>query len=223
MYLTDKHAFIHCNKCAGVFIKDFMTKHMDTTIHKYKHAPIRMLSEKYRKLKKIGAVRNPFAWYLSYYNYHKDNGYYQNLSFEEYIKRNTSNSRNLLSLMPKKLRKKFSKLYPPNTKMPIGAYTFHYINYFCYDAINVLKEWDYDYFRLNINKISNLDVTFRVERLKVDMLQEFGPQYAGELTKFPKKNVSKSKKHYRDIFTPYLRNKVLRCDGALMEYLGYSY
>jgi len=223
MYKTDKHIFVHCNKTAGVFIKDFMVENMGATIHKYKHAPLRMLSEKYRKRIKIGAIRNPFAWYKSYYTYHKDNGYYPSISFDEYIRRHTSNPRPLLSLMPKKLRKKFSKLYPPNTDMPVGAYTFHYINYFCYDAINVLKHWDYDYFKSNINKISNLDVTFRVEALELDMIREFGVDYKDRILSFKRRNVSKSKVHYRDMFSPSLRAKVEKYDGALIEYLNYEY
>jgi len=223
LYITEKYAFCHKNKCAGVFVKDFMIEHMGANVHKYKHLPIRMLAEKHRKKIKIGCVRNPFAWYKSYYFYHRDNGYFKAMSFDQYIKTYTNNSRALLSLMPKRIRKKFPRLYPPKTKMPIGAFSYHYINYFCYDALNVLAEWEYDYFRLNINKISNLDVTFRVERLKTDMIQEFGPAYADRILNFPKKNVSKAKKHYHEVFTPEQRAIVERYDGPLMEYLNYEY
>jgi len=221
VYLTDKYIFLHKNKCAGVTIKDFMLAHMNAKVLNYKHAPIRMIPEKYRKRIKIGAIRNPYAWYKSYFTYHKDNGYYQNLSFEDYIKQNTSNSRNLLALMPKKLRKKFPKLYPPNTDMPIGAYTFHYINYFCYDAINVLQHWDYEYFKLNINKISNLDITFRTETLELDMIREFG--FLKEITGFKRRNVSKNRKPYQDFYTPELIKLVEKYDGPLTDYLGYGY
>jgi hypothetical protein len=222
MYTTDKYVFLHMNKCAGVFIKDFMIEYFNATVHKYKHGPIRMLAPKHRGKIKIGCVRNIFDWYVSYYTYHQDNGYFLNISFDKYIRDYTMSPRALLSLMPKKYRKKFPLLYPPKTSLPIGAYTFHYINYFCNDAINVFEHWDYDYFKLNINKISNLDVTFRTETLKDNMEITFGAEYHDDILSFKKRNVSK-RKRYQDYFTPDLRALVEARDGALMEYLGYEW
>ncbi len=199
-----------------------MIEHFNATLHKYKHGPVRMLAEKHRKKVKIGCVRNAFDWYVSYFTYHKDNGRWKDLSFDKYIRDYVTNPRALLSLMPPKLRKKYKNLYPPDTKMPIGGYTFHYINYFCYDAINVLKHWDYNYFKLNISKISNLDAVLRTETLRDNMEIIFGAEHHDKLLDFKKRNVSK-RKPYQEYFSPDLRALVEERDGPLMNYLGYKY
>ncbi len=221
MYITDKYIFTHKNKAAGCTIKDFMIEYMGAKILKYKHAPLRMLPEKYRdKRIKIGCIRNPFSWYVSYYCYHRDNGKFLKMTFDQYINDYVKDSRALLSLMPKKLRKKFPLLYPPRTRMPIGAYTFHYINYFSYNALNILKNWDIEVLKAKIKDVSNLDVTFRTETLQADMIKEFG--YSAELKNFPRKNQSK-RKPYKEYFNLETQKLVEERDGILLDFLGYEY
>ena len=214
MYITDKYIFIHCNKTAGVFVKDFMLENMNAKILKYKHAPIRMLPQKYKNRLTVGCIRNPFEWYLSYFSYHQQNGSFTGLTFEEYLDRACNHSRRLLSLLPRRLMKKHPLLYPPSTKLKIGGYTFHYINYFCKRAIKIFKTGvikDYS---------NDLDVVMRVESLRDDMIKTFG--FKEKIRAFKKRNTSTHKK-YREVYTKKMRQLVEKRDGKLMEYLGYEY
>jgi hypothetical protein len=219
MYLTKDYIFIHCNKCAGVFVKDWMIKHMDAKIIKYKHAPIRMLPEKYRGTRKvIGVTRNPFPWYLSYYSYHQQEaGTYRNISFKEYVLRHTMNPRPLLSLMGKKVRNKYPRCYPPKTHLKIGAWTYHFINYFNYDAWNIFKNNGSPLMLLD-----HLDTLWRTETLKRDMIRTFGERYTSRIHGFKKRNKSRHGA-YQKYYDNEMIDLVYKREGALMERLGYSF
>ena len=224
MYITNKFIFLHKNKCAGVFIKDWMIEFLGAKVLKYKHAPIRMVPPKYRRDHiKIGCVRNPYDWYKSYYTYHQDNGYFLGMSFDRYIRDYVMHPRALLSLMPKKLRKKFPLLYPTKTDLPIGGYTFHYINYFSYKALDIFMNWDNKKLTKNIDLISDLDVTFRTETLRENMEITFGADYHDDILSFKPRNVSSNSKPYQEYYTPDLRALVEERDGLLMKHLGYSW
>jgi hypothetical protein len=218
VYTTKDHVFIHLNKNAGVFIKDFRKEYLDATVHKYKHGPIRMLDHKHRQKIKIGAIRDPFDWYRSYYTYHQDNGRFLGMSFEKYIRTYANHPRALLSLMGKRLMRKFPSLYPPRTTLPIGAYTFHYINYFTFDAINIFKNWNMEELKIHIKNISCLDETLRVEHLREDMIKVF--RMENEITNFKKRNVSQKPK--KELWTEDLKDIVWERDGFLAEALGYG-
>ncbi|MCP3683530.1 MAG: hypothetical protein GY861_12655 [bacterium] len=226
MYLTKDYVFFHHNKNAGVTIKDFMIKHMDAKVLKYKHAPCRMLPKKYRDRITIGCVRNPYAFYVSYYHYHTQNGRFRGMSFSDYLKKHIMNPRSLTSLMPPKLRKKFPLLYPPNTKLPIGGWFFHYINFFSYKSLNIFKNWTIDDLRENIEDVYDLDAMWRTETLKGDMIDEFciinSFPLIEKIKDFPRKNSSKHKP-YREYYTPELIELVKKRDGILMNYLEYRY
>jgi hypothetical protein len=227
MYLTDKYVFIHKNKCAGVFVKDWMIKHMDAKIIKYKHAPIRMLPEKYRKNRKvIGVTRNPFSWYVSYYHYHQQEaGTYRDMSFKEYVLRHTMNPRPLLSLMGKKVRKKYPKCYPPKTKLKIGAWTYHYVNYFCYQAWEWFEKGFLPWYTKSGSWMypgHDLDYLWRTETLKRDMIKTFGEKYTSRIHGFKKRNKSKHKK-YQLYYDNEMIDLINKREGVLMERLGYSF
>jgi hypothetical protein len=199
-----------------------MIKHLDAKVLKYKHAPLRLLPLEHGNKIKIGCVRNPYSWYVSYYTYHRKNGRFLNMPFDKYINDYVNNPRALLSLMPPKIRKKFPTVYPPRTEMPIGAFSFHYVNYFSYKAIDILKNWDLNRFIANVENISDLNVMWRTETLAEDMIKTFGEKYAKKIKAFPRKNVS-NKKPYQEYYTPELVEIVRKRDGILMDYLGYEF
>lgn len=222
MYVTDKYVFIHHNKNAGVFVKDYMLKRFkDCKIKVYKHAPIRCLPEADRNKIKIGVVRNPFDWYVSFYHYHQANGWYTKVGFSEYVKTHLSNSRQLISKAQKKnVIDKSAKIRPPKAKyMDIGSCTFHYINFFCFDSWDVLRTWrDYD-LKENFKNICDLDVVMRTERLRKDMAKLFKDK---SIINLSKKNTS-THRHYREYYDPELRKLVEKKDGILMKHYGYKF
>ena len=217
MYLTDKYVFIHCNKCAGVFVKDWLIQYMDAKVIKYKHAPIRMLPKKYRNKIKIGVTRNPFSWYVSYYHYHTQNGRFKGLSFKEYVLRHASNPRPLLSLMGNKVRSKYPRCYPPQTKLEIGSWTYHFYNYFSYNSWDIFEQGVY-----MPNVLHDLDYLMRTETLKEDMIKVFGEKYTSSINGFQKRNKS-SHGAYQKYYDNEMIDLVNKREGVLMERLGYSF
>jgi len=223
MYVTDKYVFIHLNKNAGVFVKDFMRKNFKTKIKVYKHAPLRCIRESDRGKIKIGVIRNPFSWYVSFYHYHKENGYYPKLTFEQYVKLHLENSRKLISKAQKKnVLDKNAKIYPPSTKMDIGSCTFHYIHFFSYKAVEILKTWTRERLGENFGRVSNINTMLSCENLKNDMIGLFGEKFRKELESAPKKNTTKHKP-YQEYYTPELRRLVEEKDGILINYYGYKF
>ena len=230
MYLTDKYVFIHLNKAAGVFVKDWMIKHLNAKVLKYKHAPVRMLPTKYRQPRQIiGVTRNPFSWYVSYYHYHQQEaGTYKNISFKEYVMRHTTNPRPLLSLMGKKIRKKYPLCYPPNTDLKIGSWTFHHFNYFSFRSWEIFSDWTQDFYEqmmatpVEWDGIFDLTHLMRTETLKRDMIKLFGERYTSRIHGFKKRNRSKHKK-YQLYYDNEMIDLINKREGLLMGKLGYSF
>ena len=212
MWTTDKHVFIHLNKAAGVFVKDWMIRYLSANLHRYKHAPIRMLNTKHRDKIKIGCIRDPFKWYESYYKYLTQQKRITDLSFRQFIETYTMHPRALFDFMGKKVRKKFENLYPPKTTLPIGTWTFHYINYFQFDARKTLAG--------NGDIVHNdLDFLMRTETLAEDMIKVFGEEYREVIKFYPMKNVSREQFNR---WSPELIKLVELRDGVLMKELGYG-
>lgn len=221
MYITDKYVFIHMDKCAGVFVKDFMLKYMDAKVCKYKHAPIRMLPEKHENKIKFGVIRNPFSWYVSFYKYLRQAGHLKGITFDKFVRDYTEHPRALLSLKGKVLRK-FENLMPPRTELEIGAWTFFHYNYFHFQAIDIFKsESSFEIFRLS--EENSLDKILRTETLRDDLCLLFGLGYLNELDKWKPRNVSQNQKPYQEWYTKETRAMVQERDGHLMEYYGYGF
>lgn len=216
MYITDKYIFIHLQKSAGCTIKDWLIKYHKAKICRWKHAPLRMLPEKHYSKIKIGCVRDPFDWYVSYYTYLTQQKRLTTLSFEKFIRTYTQHPRALFDFMGRKIRKQFENLYPPKTDLPIGSWSFHFINYFFFNSRKILK----GEIPLNYDK-HDMDFLLRTERLKKDMVEVFGDHYRDSILKWPKKNVSKKKK--KNYWNEELKELVIEREGDLMEYLGESY
>lgn len=228
MYVTDKHVFIHHNKNAGVWIKDWMIEHLGAKVVVYKHAPIRCLGEKHRKKIKFGVVRNPFDWYVSFYHYHQANGWYKHLTFKEYVKRHLENSRGLIAKAQKKnVLNKHARIHPPAAKhLNIGSCTFHFIHFFSYKAVEILEGWTNADLNRQWDKVCDLDVLMRFERVRQDMCRLFPHKVndarSNTIVNAPRKNVS-THGRYQDYYDRELRELVERKDGLMLKHLGYEF
>ena len=218
MYVTKDFVFIHMNKCAGVFVKDFMKRYLGATTNRYKHAPIRMMENKHRHKTTIGCTRHPYGWYVSFYTYLENNIGFK-MGFDEFIKTYTEHSRALLSLGGKGIRRKFENLYPPRTNLPIGAYTYFFINYFSNHARAIFTQWDIKALKRNKEYfLKDIDHLMRVETLREDMIKVFGEKYREAIENFPRKNASVNKPTLTDEHKAIIKER----DSILMEYLDYE-
>jgi len=221
MYITKDFVLVHMNKTGCTTVKDFMVKYFGASVHKFKHAPLRMLDDIHRDKTKIGVIRNPYDWYASYYSYLVSAGRLTTQSFDEFVKTYTKHPRALLDFMGKKVRRKFENLYPPKTNLPIGSWSYHFINYFMYNAIEMFKTWGSETLDCECDENGHLydvDILLRTEHLMNDMVSVFGNSYKDRIESFPRKNVSTNK----PAITDELKEVIKERESILMEYLGYE-
>ena len=69
MIVTDKFVFVHLPRTGGTFIADVITKFFPSAQEIGYHLPIFLLPNKYSHLPVLGAVRNPWEFYVSWYHH----------------------------------------------------------------------------------------------------------------------------------------------------------
>jgi hypothetical protein len=69
MIATDKFVFVHLPRSGGTFVADVITKFFPTAHEIGYHLPRTLLPSEYSHLPVLGAVRNPWEFYVSWY-YH---------------------------------------------------------------------------------------------------------------------------------------------------------
>lgn len=71
MIVTDKFVFVHMHKCGGTFINVFLKEFFPQAREIGYHFPVHCLPPQYRHLPVLGTVRNPWDFYVSYYEFQK--------------------------------------------------------------------------------------------------------------------------------------------------------
>ena len=229
MYITDKYVFVHCQKTGGMFVKYWMIKNLGARRYLYKHVPLRFLEEKDRDRIKIGIVRNPYAWYVSYYTYMVRHKKIKG-TFREFLLWYLYHPRDLLVIM----KEKFKGIYPPETELPIGAWSYYFINYFSFEALRIFR-WSKMYWKYQVEPVdemsyeeirqvflNDLDVLMRTENLREDMIKLFGEEHRESIYSAPDKNVSHHD-HYMHYYDKELIDLVRARDGVLMDHLDYRF
>ena len=69
MLVTDKLLFLHLHKSAGTFINAMLMRCVPSALQIGYHLPYREVPEAYRSLPVLGTVRNPWAYYVSWYHF----------------------------------------------------------------------------------------------------------------------------------------------------------
>ena len=67
MIVTEKFAFVHLPRSGGTFVSEVIRKFFPTAQEIGYHLPRALLPKKYSHLPILGAVRNPWAFYVSWY------------------------------------------------------------------------------------------------------------------------------------------------------------
>lgn len=71
MIATEHFVFIHLHKSGGSFINDILMKYFPDAVRLGYHLPASELPASYRHLPILGVVRNPWAYYVSWYEFQK--------------------------------------------------------------------------------------------------------------------------------------------------------
>lgn len=69
MIATDRFVFLHLHKSGGSFVNEFLLRFMPDARPIGYHLPRALLPMEYRQLPAFGFVRNPWSYYVSWYNF----------------------------------------------------------------------------------------------------------------------------------------------------------
>lgn len=69
MIVTDRLVFLHLHKSGGTFVNALLMRCISSARQIGYHLPYRELPEVYRDLPVLGTVRNPWAYYVSWYHF----------------------------------------------------------------------------------------------------------------------------------------------------------
>jgi hypothetical protein len=72
MIVTDRFAFVHLHKAGGTFVNEFLLRFFPDARELGYHLPLRLLPASHRDRPVFGFVRNPYAYYLSWYSFQRD-------------------------------------------------------------------------------------------------------------------------------------------------------
>ena len=230
MIVTDKFVFVHFPRTGGTFITDVITKFFPSAQEIGYHLPRYLLPDEYSHLPVLGAVRNPWEFYVSWY-YHvwprdaatpltswlTENG---NQQFEgatrNALNLGTDNQRldSLIEKMPAEVD--YNKKNIPNITQ---------------DALRKIRGSGVGYYTFRFNQLfGNADEVFfcRQERLRADLLnflERIGAasaQIHAHVVESEKKN-SAVHSHYSTYYTAELAELVSIRDREVIERFGYKF
>jgi hypothetical protein len=72
MIVTDRFLFLHLHKSGGTFVNALLMRCVRSALRVGYHLPYRELPSIYRNLPVVGTVRSPWAYYVSWYHFQRD-------------------------------------------------------------------------------------------------------------------------------------------------------
>ena len=230
MIVTDKFAFVHLPRAGGTFISDVIRKFFPSAREIGYHLPRALLPREYSRLPVLGAVRNPWEFYVSWY-YHvwpRDAG----TTLVSWMTENgkhgfAGTARNALNLGTDNERlDSLIEMLPEQVD-----YTKRNIPNITKDAMRKVRGTGVGYYSFRFNHLfGNADDVFicRVETLRRDLLDFFEQTGAAtdELREYvlgaDKKNTAEHR-HYAQYYSPDLAALVSVRDRSLIERFGYAF
>jgi len=230
MIVTDKFVFVHFPRTGGTFITDVIMRFFPSAREIGYHLPRFLLPNEYSHLPVLGAVRNPWEFYVSWY-YHvwprdaatplhswlSENG---NQQFE-------GATRNALNLGTAN-----DRLDALIEKLPDDVdYRQRNIPNITKDALRKVRGSGVGYYTFRFNHLfGNADEVFfcRLETLRRDLVRFFEAigAVSDELRDYvfrrDKKNISEHL-HYSTYYTPELAELVLIRERRVIERFGYVF
>lgn len=200
MLIYNKFIFIHLQKCAGTFIREYLMKTFPNYIRtKEEHSGLASLPKEHHDKLILGAIRNPWAWYVSWYSGRQgsQDKSFKNLfqcEFKEFLHRCFFSEYRILHDI------NFATVH----KLAIGPYTYRYNH--CYQA-----DFDAD---LHIIKTEKL----RPELIKVLGLSDKQIKIFDAMIPL---NVSKHK-YYLDYYDQEMIAWVMQMDAKIVNKYCYE-
>ncbi|MBI2209588.1 MAG: hypothetical protein HYU47_03170 [Deltaproteobacteria bacterium] len=234
MLVTDKFVFVHLPRTGGTFVYEVIRKFFPSAHEIGYHLPRELLPREYSRLPVLGAVRNPWEFYVSWYHHHHLSNTYsplvnvlfwyisedRKLDFVQTIRNalDLGVSDEKLDLLIQALPENFDykKRHIPNLTKDVmrkirgtgtGLYTFRFNQMF--------GQADDIYFCRVESLRSDLMAFFERIGAATDELRDY-------VLRLDKKNTAEHL-HYSTYYTPELTELVSIRDRALIERFGYVF
>ena len=230
MIVTDKFVFVHFPRTGGTFIADVIRKFFPSAREIGYHLPRSLLPKEYSHLPLLGAVRNPWEFYVSWYHHvwPRDAATPLHSWLSENGKQQFAGwTRNALNLGSDE-----DRLDALIEKMPDEVdYQERNIPNITKDALRTIRGTGVGYYSFRFNHLfGNADEVFfcRQESLRADLihfLELIGAasnDVIDDITDSKRKNTAEHS-HYSSYYTPELAGLVSVRDRAVIERFGYIF
>ena len=230
MIVTDKFVFLHLPRSGGTFVSDVIKKFFPSAHEIGYHLPRAVLPPEYSHLPVLGTVRNPWAFYPSwYYHHYFDNRYLPLFCF---LSENrgldfVQTTRNALNLGVS--NDKLDFLLPKLTEN--FNFKERHISNLTRDAMRAIRGTGKGLYTFRFNQLFGQanDIYFcRVESLRNDLISFFetigvpSSDLRSYVLGLDKKNISQHF-HYSTYYTPELAELVSIRDRPLIDRFGYAF
>jgi hypothetical protein len=230
MLVTDKFVFIHLARTGGTFVSEVIKKFFPSAHEIGHHLPRELLPREYSHLPVLGAVRNPWEFYVSVYHYVWSR--YPASILVSWMSENGSldfvgSIRNLLNLGVDDERLDILiKMLPEQVD-----YGRRNIPSVTKNAMRRVRGTGVGYYTFRFNHLfGNADEVFfcRVETLRQDLVAFFEKigattdELRDYVLRMDKKNISEHN-HYSTYYTPELAGLVAKRDRPFIERFGYVF
>ena len=228
MIVTDKFVFVHFPRTGGTFITDVIMRFFPSAQEIGYHLPRVLLPNEYSHLPVLGAVRNPWEFYVSWY-YHvwpRDGATPLHSWLSENGKQQfEGTTRNALNLGTDN-----DRLDALIEKLPDEVdYRKRNIPNITKDALRKIRGTGVGYYTFRFNHLfGNADEVFfcRVENLRQDLVGFFEgigaatDELRDYVLRSDKKNIAEHR-HYSTYYTPQLAELLSIRDRQLIDRFGY--
>lgn len=229
MIATDRFVFIHLHKSGGTFVNECLMRFFPNAQQLGYHLPLRCIPEPLRQLPVLGFVRNPWSYYVSWYEFQSrkatpnalfrcasDN---RNLDFAGTIDNllhlgdNAIMLDDLLQRLPTGYGDQGLNL-PASALAPIRGTGMGFYSYL---------------YRYMYSGSQSKPFVGRMETLRTDLLAflaESGERVTPELRRFIQQEPPRNRSvhgDYRDYYNKRLAAQVAQCDHEVIEEFGYRF
>jgi hypothetical protein len=228
MIVCDTFVFLHLHKSGGTFVNHMMIKCLSSARRVGYHLPYSQIPDSDRHLPVLGTVRNPWAYYVSWYHFQqsqaKPNPLFRICSEDRSLDF-SGTIRNLVTLQENDaLVDQLVSVFPDD-----------FVNYGlnlrkqCIDKIRGSGVGFYTFLYDRLYAGAEAPTILKMEELRQALFRlplDLSPPESALVTDFlrsvPKLNVSEHR-DYQDYYSPDLKALVERMDAPLIESHGYTY
>jgi hypothetical protein len=229
MLVTDNFVFLHIPRSGGTFVSEVIRKFFPSAHEIGYHLPRSVLPRQFSHLPVLGAVRNPWEFYVSWYQHQqasKRSGPLFSFISDNRTLDFVETTRNALNLGVNGNLDDFIQAFPEEFN-----YQDRHVSNLTRDVMRKIRGSGIAFYTFRFNEMFGAadDIHFcRVESLRSDLMAFFetvgvaSDALRSYVSGLEKKNISEHR-HYSTYYTPELAELVSIRDRPLIERFGYVF